>query len=59
MRVCGKCGDFLTELPSVNPQPCDDAISREDAIEALNTINGTAELDKAFEVIENFTFRHA
>lgn len=33
-------------------QPCDDVISREDALEALNTINGTAELDKAFEVIE-------
>ena len=33
-------------------EPCDDAISREDALEALNTINGTAELDKAFEVIE-------
>ena len=33
-------------------EPCDDVISREDALEALNTINGTAELDKAFEVIE-------
>lgn len=29
-----------------------DLISRQAVIEGLNTINGTAELDKAFEVIE-------
>jgi len=34
-------------------EPCEDAISREDALEALNAINGTAELDKAFEAVEN------
>lgn len=34
-------------------EPCEDAISREEALEGLNSINGTSELDKAFEVIEN------
>ena len=44
---CGNCNKYDEY------EPCEDAISREDALEALNTINGTAELDKAFEVIEN------
>ena len=30
-----------------------DLISRAEALEALNGINGTVELDEAFEVIEN------
>ncbi len=34
-------------------EPCDDAISRQAVIDGLNSINGTSELDKAFEVIEN------
>ena len=34
-------------------EPCEDAISRQSAIDGLNSINGTPELDKAFEVIEN------
>ena len=32
---------------------CKDTISRQAAIDGLNKINGTSELDKAFEVIEN------
>lgn len=39
----------------VNLEICDDAISRQAAIDGLNSINGTSELDKAFEVIENLT----
>jgi hypothetical protein len=31
----------------------DDLISRQAAIDALNSINGTAELDEAFSMIEN------
>ena len=45
----------------VNLEACDDAISRQAAIDGLRkiqlqrqySINGTSELDKAFEVIEN------
>lgn len=40
-------------IEAIKKEPCDDTISREAVIEALNCINGTAELDKAFEVIEN------
>lgn len=36
----------------VEQEPNGDVISRDAVIEGLNTINGTAELDKAFEVIE-------
>ena len=41
------------KLKSLSAEPYEDCISREAVIEALNSISGTAELDKAFEVIEN------
>jgi hypothetical protein len=40
-------------IKALEQEPCEDAVSREEAFEALNSINGTSELDKAFEVIEN------
>jgi len=40
-------------IKALEREPCDDAVSRQAAIDGLNSINGTSELDKAFEVIEN------
>lgn len=40
-------------IKALEHEPCEDAISRQAAIDGLNSINGTSELDKAFEVIEN------
>lgn len=50
--ACKECKNKSLWNVDYKQEPCDDAISREDALEALNTINGTAELDRAFEVIE-------
>ena len=46
--------EWLRELKRLRAQnPCEDAVSREDLIERLNGINGTAELDAVFEIVEN------
>ena len=52
------CDDELNEaldiaIKALEKAPCEDAVSRAEALEGLNSINGTSELDKAFEVIEN------
>jgi len=39
-------------LGLLEQEPCEDAVSRTKVLEALNSINGTAELDRAFELIE-------
>ena len=44
---------FKTAIKIIEQEPCEDCVSREEALEGLNSINGTSELDKAFEVIEN------
>lgn len=44
---------ICNNLKALEQEPCEDAISRQAAIDGLNKINGTSELDKAFEVIEN------
>ena len=49
---CYNC-DVNDDLSIREPEPCEDAISRQAAIDALNSINGTAELDEAFFMIEN------
>jgi hypothetical protein len=51
------CDDELSEaldmaIKALEQEPCEDAVSREEAFEELNSLNGTAELDMAFEVIE-------
>ena len=45
--------DIDMAIKVLEREPCEDAISRQAAIDGLNSINGTSELDKAFEVIEN------
>jgi hypothetical protein len=39
-------------IKALEQEPCEDAVSREEVFEELNSLNGTAELDMAFEVIE-------
>lgn len=44
--------DIDKAIKALEQEPCEDAVSREEAFEGLNSLNGTAELDMAFEVIE-------
>ena len=46
-KVCKEIEEALEQ------ESCEDAISRQYVIEKLNGINGTAELDKLFEIVEN------
>ena len=40
-------------VKALEQEPCEDAVSRQYIIEKLNEIDGTAELDKSFEIVEN------
>jgi hypothetical protein len=48
--ISKECRYYIVRV--LEQEPCEDAISREEAFEALNSLNGTAELDMAFEAIE-------
>lgn len=48
----GEHREFIDMAIKALEQPCEDTVSRQAVFEALNSINGTSELDKAFEVIE-------
>lgn len=56
LGIVARMGDewvLVDNEETLEQEPCEDAISRQAAIDGLNSINGTSELDKAFEVIEN------
>ena len=54
MQVCKNTwNDKICKEIEESLEPCEDYVSREEALYGLNSINGTSELDKAFEVIEN------
>ncbi len=47
--------DFALKMgiEALKQEPCEDAVSRQYIIEKFNEMNGTAELDRLFEVVEN------
>lgn len=50
----GEHANFIKyAIEALEKEPCEDAISRQYVIEKLNRVNGTAESDKLFEIVEN------
>lgn len=44
---------YCFDIESIKQASCEDCVSRQYIIEKLNRVNGTAETDKLFEIVEN------